>query len=62
MGKAAEHRGRVYPSLGAAIAAAAPAATVPVPLQPGGRNAAQPRKPAGYAGSSAVATGLGAGR
>jgi anti-sigma B factor antagonist len=52
----------VYPSLGAAIAAVAPAATVPVTLQPGGRHAAQPRKPAGYAGSSAEATGLGAGR
>jgi anti-anti-sigma factor len=49
----------VHPSLDAAIAEAAPAATVPVPLQRGGRYAAQPRKPAGYAGSSAKGTGLG---
>jgi len=53
---------RHYPSLGAAMAAVAPAATVPVTLQPGGRHAAQPRKPAGCAGSSAEATGLGVGR
>lgn len=52
----------VHPSLDAAIAAAAPAATVPVTLQRGGRHAAQPRKPAGYAGSSAEGTGLGVGR
>ena len=52
----------VHPSLDAAIAAAAPAATVPVTLQRGGRHAAQPRKPAGYAGSSAEGTGLGMGR
>ena len=52
----------VYSSLGAAIAAAAPAATVPVTLQRGGRHAVQSRKPAGYAGSSAEGTGLGVGR
>ena len=52
----------VHPSLDAAIAAAAPAATVPVSLQRGGRPAVQPRKPAGYAGRSAEGTGLGMGR
>lgn len=52
----------VHPSLDAAIAAAAPAATVPVTLQRGGRPAAQPRKPAGYATSSADGTRLGMGR
>jgi anti-anti-sigma factor len=52
----------VHPSLDAAIAAATPAATVPETLQLGGRHAAQPRKPAGYAGSSAEGTGLGMGR
>jgi anti-sigma B factor antagonist len=52
----------IHPSLDAAIAAAAPAATVPVTLQRDGRHAAQPRKPAGYAGCSAEGTGLGMGR
>jgi anti-anti-sigma factor len=52
----------VYPSLEAAVAAAAPAATVPVPPQPGGRHAAQPRKPARDAGSSAERTRLEVGR
>jgi hypothetical protein len=52
----------VHPSLDAAIAAAAPAATVSVTVQLGGRHAAQPRNPAAYAGSSPEGTGLGMGR
>ena len=52
----------VHPSLSAAIAAAAPAATVPVTLQPAGRHAAQPRTLARYAGTSAEGTGLEVGR
>jgi anti-sigma B factor antagonist len=52
----------VHPSLDAAIAAAAPAAIVPVPLQPDGQHTAQPRKPARYAGGPADGTGPGTGR
>jgi anti-sigma B factor antagonist len=52
----------VYPCLDAAIAAAAPAATVPVTPWRDGRHTVQPRTPAGYAGSSAEGTGLGMGR